>query len=115
MPRTLQPALAGDALGDLADATARAGETLELAARHLDSALVDVLGILGFNESYVSAKGSYIYYQAGRADLCSGDGLFHLGPGGPRVPLPAPRGGLREPRPQPSRRARGPRGDARRG
>jgi ornithine--oxo-acid transaminase len=82
-----QPTIAGDALGILADARARAGETLELAARHLDSALVDVLGILGFDESYVTAKGSHIYDQAGRAylDLHTGEGFASLGHNHPDV------------------------------
>ena len=37
---------AADSLGVVADARARAGETLALAARHLDASLVDVLRIL---------------------------------------------------------------------
>jgi ornithine--oxo-acid transaminase len=82
-----QPTLAADALGILADATARADETLDLAARHLDSSLVDVLGILGFDESYLSAKGSYIYDKAGRAylDLHTGEGFASLGHNHPDV------------------------------
>ena len=35
---------------------ARADETLDLAARHLDPSLVDVLRILGFDKEYVSAR-----------------------------------------------------------
>jgi ornithine--oxo-acid transaminase len=82
-----RPTVAADALGILADATARADETLVLAARHLDSSLVDVLGILGFDESYVSAKGSYIYDKAGRAylDLHTGEGFASLGHNHPDV------------------------------
>jgi len=82
-----QPTVAVDALGILADVTARADETLVLAARHLDSSLVDVLGILGFDESYVSAKGSYIYDKAGRAylDLHTGEGFASLGHNHPDV------------------------------
>jgi ornithine--oxo-acid transaminase len=82
-----QPTVAADALGILADSTARADETLDLAARHLDSSLVDVLGILGFDESYVSAKGSYIYDKAGRAylDLHTGEGFASLGHNHPDV------------------------------
>jgi hypothetical protein len=87
MTTNLQPTLSGDALGVLADAAARAEETLELASRHLDSSLVDVLEILGFDESYVSAKGSYIYDQAGRAylDLHTGEGFASLGHNHPDV------------------------------
>src|SRR5438046_4973724 len=70
-----------DSLGIVADATARAGETLELAARHLDSSLVDVLRILGFDKEYVSAQGSYLYDAAGRAylDFHTGEGFASLG------------------------------------
>jgi ornithine--oxo-acid transaminase len=82
-----QPTVAVDALGILADAEARAGETFDLATRHMDSSLVDVLGILGFDESYVSAKGSYIYDKAGRAylDLHTGEGFASLGHNHPDV------------------------------
>ncbi len=76
-----------DSLGVLADAIARAGETLELAARHLDPSLVDVLGILGFDEAYVSARGSYLYDAAGRAflDFHTGEGFASLGHNHPDV------------------------------
>jgi ornithine--oxo-acid transaminase len=76
-----------DALGVLADARAREGETLELAARHLDPSLVDVLAILGFDEEYVSAKGSYLYDTSGRAflDMHSGEGFASLGHNNPDV------------------------------
>jgi ornithine--oxo-acid transaminase len=75
----LAPAL--DSLGVVADATARAGEALELATRHLDPSLVDVLRILGFDKQYASAKGSYLYDHAGRAylDMHSGEGFASLG------------------------------------
>ena len=69
-----QPTLALDSLGVVIEAMARADETLELAARHLDSSLVDVLRILGFDQDYVSAKGSYLYGADGRAYLD-----FHTG------------------------------------
>jgi ornithine--oxo-acid transaminase len=76
-----------DALGVLADARAREGETLELAARHLDPSLVDVLAILGFDGEYVSAKGSYLYDTSGRAflDMHSGEGFASLGHNNPDV------------------------------
>jgi ornithine--oxo-acid transaminase len=76
-----------DSLGVVADATARADETLQLASRHLDPSLVDVLGILGFDEDYVSARGSYLYDAAGRAylDFHSGEGFASLGHNHPDV------------------------------
>ena len=79
-----QPA---DSLGIVADATARAGETLELAARHLDTSLVDVLRILGFDKEYVSAQGSYLHDAAGHAylDFHTGEGFASLGHNHPDV------------------------------
>src|SRR2546423_7566239 len=69
-----------DALGVVADAMTRSNETLELASRHLDSSLVDVLRILGFDGEYVSARGSYLYDASGRAHLD-----FHTGEGFPSL------------------------------
>ena len=79
------PAL--DSLGVLADSRARAGETLTLAARHLDQSLVEVLRILGFDKEYVTAKGSYLYDADGRAylDMHSGEGFASLGHNHPGV------------------------------
>jgi ornithine--oxo-acid transaminase len=76
-----------DSLGVVADAKARAEETLALAARHLDPSLVDVLRILGFDEQYVSAKGSYVYDASGRAylDFHTGEGFASLGHNHPGV------------------------------
>src|SRR4051794_37673577 len=76
-----------DALGVVADARARAGETLALAARHLDPSLVDVLRILGFDREYTSARGSYLYDADGRAylDFHSGEGFASLGHNHPAV------------------------------
>ena len=48
-----QPAPALDALGVVVDALARSDQSLALAARHLDTSLVDVLRILGFDREYV--------------------------------------------------------------
>jgi ornithine--oxo-acid transaminase len=78
---------AADSLGVVTDATARARDTFELAARHLDSSLVDVLRILGFDKDYVTARGSYIYDGAGRAylDFHSGEGFASLGHNNPDV------------------------------
>ncbi len=76
-----------DSLGVVADAMAHTDRTLELAARHLDPSLVDVLGILGFDKQYVSARGSRLYDAAGRAylDFHSGEGFASLGHNHPDV------------------------------
>lgn len=78
---------AADTLGVVNDALARGEETLELAARHLDPSLVDVLGILGFDKQYVRARGSYLYDAAGRAylDFHSGEGFASLGHNHPDI------------------------------
>src|SRR4051794_21870398 len=82
-----QPMRAVDSLGVVAEATARAHETFELAARHLDPSLVGVLRILGFDKEYTSARGSYLYDAAGRAylDFHSGEGFASLGHNHPDV------------------------------
>ncbi len=84
---TSQPIQATDSLGVVADALARSDETLELAARHLDPSLVDVLAILGFDKQYVSARGSYLYDADGRAylDFHTGEGFASLGHNHPDV------------------------------
>ena len=71
----------------LADAAARSGETLELAARHLDPSLLDVLSILGFDRRYTSAQGSYLYDEEGNSylDLHTGEGFASLGHNHPDV------------------------------
>ena len=76
-----------DSLGVVSDARERAGETLGLASRHLDSSLVDVLRILGFDKEYVSAQGSHLYDAAGRAylDFHTGEGFATLGHNHPDV------------------------------
>src|SRR3954452_9818592 len=76
-----------DSLGVVADARARSGEALELAARHLDASLVDVLRILGFDSEYSSAQGSYLYDGAGRPhlDFHTGEGFASLGHNHPDV------------------------------
>jgi len=76
-----------DALGVIADARARAGEELALAARHLDPSLVDVLRILGFDREYTSARGSHLYDADGRAylDFHTGEGFASLGHNHPGV------------------------------
>jgi ornithine--oxo-acid transaminase len=81
------PVQAVDSLGVVADAAARAGEALHLAARHLDPSLVDVLRIVGFDEEYVSAQGSYLFDLDGRAylDFHTGEGFASLGHNHPDV------------------------------
>ncbi|HWD69000.1 MAG TPA: aminotransferase class III-fold pyridoxal phosphate-dependent enzyme [Solirubrobacteraceae bacterium] len=76
-----------DPLGVLADAQARAAETLQLASRYLDPSLVEVLRILGFDKAYRSASGSYLYDDAGRAylDMHSGEGFASLGHCNPEI------------------------------
>jgi ornithine--oxo-acid transaminase len=78
---------AADSLGVVADAMARGDETLELAARHLDPSLVDVLAILGFDKEYGRAQGSYLYDSGGRAylDFHTGEGFASLGHNHPGV------------------------------
>jgi ornithine--oxo-acid transaminase len=87
MDTSPQPTPAPDSLGVLADAAARYHETLDLAARHLDPSLVDVLRILGFDKTYVSARGSHLYDAAGRVylDFHTGEGFASLGHNHPDV------------------------------
>jgi ornithine--oxo-acid transaminase len=82
-----EPALTLDSLGVLADARSRAPEALELATRHLDASLVDVLSILGFDKEYVRASGSHLYDSDGRAylDFHTGEGFASLGHNHPGV------------------------------
>lgn len=74
-------AVVADPLGVVTDAVLRAGETLDLAARHIDPAFVDVLRIIGFDTPYVSAQGSYLYDALGHGylDFHTGEGFASLG------------------------------------
>lgn len=76
-----------DSLGVLADATERVSETMEMASRHLDPSLVDVLSILGFDREYVTARGSHLYDGGGREylDFHTGEGFASLGHNNPDV------------------------------
>jgi ornithine--oxo-acid transaminase len=87
MDASAHPLTSPDPLGVLADARGRSAETLDLASRHLDPSLVDVLRILGFDALYSSAKGSYLYDKAGRAylDFHTGEGFASLGHNHPDV------------------------------
>jgi len=82
-----QPVGAPDSLGVVHDAMGRTGETLGLARRHLDSSLVDVLRILGFDREYVSARGCYLFDADGREylDFHTGEGFASLGHNDPDV------------------------------
>ncbi len=79
--------LGSDPLDVVSDALARSDETFELASRHLDPSLVDVLAILGFDREYVTARGSYLYDAEGRAhlDFHTGEGFASLGHNHPDV------------------------------
>ena len=76
-----------DSLGVIAEAIERSDETLTLAARHLDRSLVEVLQILGFDQDFASAAGSYLYDADGRAylDFHTGEGFASLGHNHPGV------------------------------
>lgn len=76
-----------DSLGVLADATARSAETFGLAARHLDTSLVDMLRIIGFDVTFVAARGSSLYDATGRdyLDFHTGEGFASLGHNHPGV------------------------------
>ncbi len=83
-----EPVAAADSLGVVADALARGEETLELAARHLDPSLVDVLRDPRLRQGSTSrAQGSYLYDAAGRAylDFHTGEGFASLGHNHPDV------------------------------
>jgi acetylornithine/succinyldiaminopimelate/putrescine aminotransferase len=71
----------------VADARSRATESLSLAARHIDQSFVDVLRILGFDKSYATARGSYVYDTDGHAylDMHTGEGFASLGHSHPEV------------------------------
>ena len=80
-------ARAVDRLGILAESQARSHETLGLAGRHLDSSLVDVLRILGFDKHFVSAQGSHLFDADGNRylDFHTGEGFASLGHNHPDV------------------------------
>ncbi len=71
----------------VSDCAARGQETHALASRYLDTSLVDVLRILGFDKYYTRAQGSYLYDAAGRAylDFHTGEGFASLGHNHPDV------------------------------
>ncbi len=81
------PIRALDPLRVVSDCAARGQETHALASRYLDTSLVDVLRILGFDKYYTRAQGSYLYDAAGRAylDFHTGEGFASLGHNHPDV------------------------------
>jgi ornithine--oxo-acid transaminase len=81
------PISALDPLGVISDCAARGQETHALASRYLDTSLVDVLRILGFDKHYTRAQGSYLYDAAGRAylDFHTGEGFASLGHNHPDI------------------------------
>jgi acetylornithine/succinyldiaminopimelate/putrescine aminotransferase len=83
----IYPPITHDSLGVVADALARADDTLVLAERHLDRSLVELLRILGLDTNFTSARGSYLYDSAGRAylDFHTGEGFASLGHNHPGV------------------------------
>jgi ornithine--oxo-acid transaminase len=89
VPNSVSPQLRDDEdpLGIMADARARPGGALPLAARYLDRSLVELLRTIGFDSDYASARGSHLYDVAGRAylDLHTGEGFASLGHNHPDV------------------------------
>ncbi len=65
----------------------RAGEQFALHDRHLNSQMVRVLRAIGFDRTYVRARGPYLYDDRGDRylDLLSGFGVFAVGRNHPRV------------------------------
>ena len=81
------PPLEPDTLDVVFDCVARTPETHALASKYLDTALVDVLQILGFDREYTRARGSFLFDASGRAylDLHTGEGFASLGHNHPDV------------------------------
>ena len=70
--------------GLLAD---RAGEGLELYARHSNPRFVQILRIIGFDRQWARAEGAYLYDDAGTRylDWLGGFGMFNVGRNNPSV------------------------------
>jgi ornithine--oxo-acid transaminase len=85
--RTADGVAGADELGVVRDALGRHTESLELAARHLDPSLVDMLSIIGFDRSYTNAAGSNLYDAEGRAylDFHTGEGFASVGHNHPAI------------------------------
>jgi len=67
--------------------TARLGENYDLHARHLNSTLVQVQRIIGFDAVYANAQGAWLYDLEGNAylDFLSGYSVFNIGRNHPAV------------------------------
>jgi ornithine--oxo-acid transaminase len=67
--------------------TTRLGENYELHERHLNSTLVSVQRIIGFDQVYAHGKGAYLYDLDGRdyLDFLSGYSVFNIGRNHPAV------------------------------
>lgn len=65
----------------------RIGDNYTLHERHLNSTLVSVLRTIGFDKVYTSARGAYLYDQAGEAylDFLSGYSVYNIGRNHPTV------------------------------
>lgn len=66
---------------------ARTGESFSLHERHLNAQMVRVLRTIGFDRTYVRARGQYLFDREGNRylDLLSGFGVFALGRSHPGV------------------------------
>jgi len=67
--------------------TTRLGENYQLHERHLNSTLVSVQRIIGFDQVYANARGAYLYDLDGRdyLDFLSGYSVFNIGRNHPAV------------------------------
>jgi acetylornithine/succinyldiaminopimelate/putrescine aminotransferase len=65
----------------------RLGENYQLHERHMNSTLVAVQRIIGFDQVYARARGAYLYDMDGRdyLDFLSGYGAFNIGRNHPAV------------------------------
>src|SRR4051812_42924833 len=65
----------------------RLGENYTLHERHLNSTLVAVQRIIGFDQVYARAEGAYLYDREGRdyLDFLSGYSVFNIGRNHPAV------------------------------
>jgi 4-aminobutyrate aminotransferase-like enzyme len=67
--------------------TSRLGENYDLHARHLNSTLVSVQRIIGFDQVYARAEGAYLYDLDDRPylDFLSGYSVYNIGRNHPAV------------------------------
>ncbi len=76
-----------DPLNVVSDCLARTPDAYALASKYLDPGLVRVLQILGFDQEYTRASGSFLFDASGRAylDLHTGEGFASLGHNHPDI------------------------------